>query len=57
MLSCMNRGFDFLAKHKGIALDLATIPTEVPRTYAMIRKADIPWHVPDREPGGTAPST
>lgn len=27
-------------EHKGIALDLATIPAEDPRTYAMIRKAD-----------------
>ena len=40
MLSCMKRGFDLLAKHKGIELDLATIPAEDPRTYAMIRKAD-----------------
>jgi error-prone DNA polymerase len=40
MLTCMKRGFDFLAEHKGIALDLATIPPEDPRTYAMIRKAD-----------------
>ena len=36
----MQRGFDLLAQHKGIALDLATIPAEDPRTYAMIRKAD-----------------
>ena len=40
MLSCMKRGFDLLAKHKGINLDLATITAEDPRTYAMIRKAD-----------------
>ncbi len=40
MLSCMKRGFDLLAAHKGIDLDLATIPAEDPRTYAMIRKAD-----------------
>jgi error-prone DNA polymerase len=40
MLSCMKRGFDLLAEHKGIHLDLATIPAEDPRTYAMIRKAD-----------------
>ncbi|MGH6863187.1 MAG: error-prone DNA polymerase, partial [Methylocella sp.] len=40
MLSCMKRGFDLLAGHKGIALDLASIPAEDPRTYAMIRKAD-----------------
>ncbi|GAJ96044.1 error-prone DNA polymerase [Rhizobium rhizogenes] len=40
MLSCMKRGFDLLAEHKGVTLDLATIPPEDPRTYAMIRKAD-----------------
>jgi error-prone DNA polymerase len=40
MLSCMKRGFDLLAKQKGIRLDLATIPAEDPKTYAMIRKAD-----------------
>jgi error-prone DNA polymerase len=40
MLSCMKRGFDLLQEHKGISLDLATIPAEDPRTYAMIRKAD-----------------
>ncbi|MHA6685377.1 error-prone DNA polymerase [Mesorhizobium sp. A556] len=40
MLSCMKRGFDLLSEHKGINLDLATIPPEDPRTYAMIRKAD-----------------
>jgi error-prone DNA polymerase len=40
MLSCMKRGLDLLAEHKGVAMDLATIPAEDPRTYAMIRKAD-----------------
>ncbi|MEY9772139.1 error-prone DNA polymerase [Sinorhizobium fredii] len=40
MLSCMKRGFNLLAEHKGITVDLATIPAEDPRTYAMIRKAD-----------------
>jgi len=40
MLSCMKRGFDLLSQHKGVNLDLATIPAEDPRTYAMIRKAD-----------------
>jgi error-prone DNA polymerase len=40
MLSCMKRGLDLLAGHKGVSLDLATIPAEDPRTYAMIRKAD-----------------
>ena len=40
MLSCMRRGLDLLAERKDIRLDLATIPAEDPRTYAMIRKAD-----------------
>lgn len=40
MLSCMKRGFDLLSEHKGINLDLASIPPEDPPTYAMIRKAD-----------------
>lgn len=40
MLSCMKRGLDLLADHKGINLDLASIPAEDPRTYAMIRRAD-----------------
>ncbi|WP_306224534.1 error-prone DNA polymerase [Bosea beijingensis] len=40
MLTCMKRGLDMLADHKGVALDLASIPPEDPRTYAMIRKAD-----------------
>lgn len=40
MLSCMKRGFNLLQEHKGLTLDLATIPAEDPRTYAMIRKAD-----------------
>jgi error-prone DNA polymerase len=40
MLSCVRRAFDLLAEHKDIRLNLATIPAEDPRTYAMIRKAD-----------------
>ena len=40
MLSCMKRGLDLLREHKDVDLDLATIPAEDPRTYAMIRKAD-----------------
>ena len=40
MLTCMKKGLDLLAEHKGASLDLATIPPEDPRTYAMIRKAD-----------------
>jgi error-prone DNA polymerase len=40
MLTCMKKGLDLLAAHKGTHLDLATIPAEDPRTYAMIRRAD-----------------
>ncbi|WP_312406397.1 error-prone DNA polymerase, partial [Brevundimonas sp.] len=40
MLSCMKRGLDLLRTHKATDLDLASIPAEDPRTYAMIRKAD-----------------
>ncbi len=40
MLSAMRRGLDLLREHKGIDLDLASIPAEDPRTYAMIRRAD-----------------
>ncbi|WP_028746397.1 error-prone DNA polymerase [Rhizobium mesoamericanum] len=40
MLTCMAKSFAFLSQHKGIDLDLATIPQEDPATYAMIRKAD-----------------
>ena len=40
MLGCMRRSFDLLSEHKGVDVDLATIPPEDPATYAMIRKAD-----------------
>ncbi|HKT20264.1 MAG TPA: error-prone DNA polymerase, partial [Stellaceae bacterium] len=40
MLGCMRRAFDLLQEHKGLQLDLATIPAEDAATYAMIRKAD-----------------
>jgi error-prone DNA polymerase len=40
MLGCMRRAFDLLAECKGLCIDLATIPSEDPATYAMIRKAD-----------------
>ncbi len=40
MLGCMRRAFDLLAEHRGLSLDIATIPAEDPKTYAMIRKAD-----------------
>jgi error-prone DNA polymerase len=40
LMSAMRRGLDLLREHKGIDLNLATIPAEDPRTYAMIRRAD-----------------
>ncbi|MCE7028222.1 error-prone DNA polymerase [Jiella avicenniae] len=40
MLSCMKRGLDLLKAHKQIDYDLATIPAEDQKTYAMIRRAD-----------------
>ena len=40
MLGCMRRAFDLLSKHKNQKIGLATIPSEDPATYAMIRKAD-----------------
>jgi len=40
MLSCMRKGLELIATHKGIHHGLASIPTEDPRTYGMIRKAD-----------------
>ena len=40
MLTALRRGFDLLAEHKGIDLDLATVPAEDGATYAMIRRAD-----------------
>lgn len=40
MLTCMAKAIDLLQGHKDLSLDLATIPAEDPRTYAMIRKAD-----------------
>jgi error-prone DNA polymerase len=40
MLGCMRRAFDLLSEHKGVDLDLATIPPEDRRTYQMIQRAD-----------------
>ena len=40
MLGCMRRSFELLEHHRGERLDLAGIPAEDPRTYAMIRAAD-----------------
>ena len=40
MLGCMRRAFELLCAHRGLVLDLATIPQEDPVTYAMIQRAD-----------------
>ncbi|MBB2160576.1 error-prone DNA polymerase [Gluconacetobacter sacchari] len=40
MLTCMKKGLDLLAAHKGQHFTLASIPAEDAATYAMIRKAD-----------------
>ncbi|MFB9795151.1 error-prone DNA polymerase, partial [Shinella granuli] len=40
MLTCMAKAFSLMAEHKGEVWDLASIPSEDSRTYAMIRKAD-----------------
>ncbi|MGN7871783.1 error-prone DNA polymerase [Paracoccus sp. 22332] len=40
MLTCMRKGLDLLARHKGIIHDLATIPQGDAPTYDMICKAD-----------------
>ncbi len=40
MLGCMRRAFALLRAHRGLDLELATIPAEDPATYAMIRRAD-----------------
>ena len=40
MLSCLRRSFEFLEKHYGRVLTLATIPAEEQPVYDMISKAD-----------------
>ncbi|MGI4731483.1 MAG: error-prone DNA polymerase [Janthinobacterium lividum] len=42
MLGCMRRAFDLLARHKGVAIGLASpeLQTDDPATYAMIQRAD-----------------
>jgi len=40
MLGCMRRSFELLREHKDLDHDLASIPSEDPATYAMIRRAD-----------------
>ena len=40
MLSCIRRAFEFLDRHYGEALTLATIPSEDPAVYRMLCRAD-----------------
>ena len=40
MLGCLRRAFELLEEHRGLVLDMATVPAEDPATYAMIRRAD-----------------
>ncbi len=40
MLSCLRRGLDLLARHRGVRLELATIPAEDPAVYAMLQGGD-----------------
>ena len=39
-LNVVHRCFDLLKQHRGIGLELATIPAEDPETYAMIQRGD-----------------
>jgi error-prone DNA polymerase len=40
MLGCLRRAFELLEDHRGLRLDMASVPPEDAATYAMIRKAD-----------------
>jgi len=40
MLTCIRKALDLIAMHGGPQLELATIPREDPRVYAMLQKAD-----------------
>jgi error-prone DNA polymerase len=40
MLTCLRKSFDLLERHKGLRLDLASVPQEDPATYAMLSRAD-----------------
>ena len=40
MLSCVRKGFELLAAHYGIAVDLATVPAEDPGVYDMLCNGD-----------------
>jgi error-prone DNA polymerase len=39
-LTCIHHAFDLLAEHKGLPLDIATVPAEDQATYAMVSKGD-----------------
>jgi len=40
MLGCLRRAFTLIEQQHGTCLDIASIPTEDPATYAMIRRVD-----------------
>ncbi|MCP4182030.1 MAG: error-prone DNA polymerase [Hyphomicrobiales bacterium] len=40
MLTCLRKAFDLLENHYDLPMDLATMPKEDQRTYAMIQRAD-----------------
>jgi error-prone DNA polymerase len=40
MLSCLRKGFELLAGHKGLRHDLASVPPEDPAVYDMLCRAD-----------------
>jgi error-prone DNA polymerase len=40
MLGCLRRAFELMEEHRGLGLDMASVPAEDPATYAMIRRAD-----------------
>ncbi len=40
MLGCMRRAFALLTEHRGDVREIATIPTDCKKTFAMIQKAD-----------------
>ena len=50
MLSAMKRSFDLLAEHKGISVDLATIPAEDPAHLRNDPPRRHAGHLPDRKP-------
>ena len=39
-LTCIHHAFDLLAEHKGLALEIATVPAEDEATYQMVSKGD-----------------